>query len=79
MSLLAYSPLAMGLLTGKYHLPDSVPRPVDRLVLYRGRYAEAEGRYGLEKPNVRPARRAHAPPRARGQPSCDATGRRRRR
>jgi aryl-alcohol dehydrogenase-like predicted oxidoreductase len=53
VSLLAYSPLAMGLLTGKYLAPDGGP-PSARLNLYRGRYAEAESRYG-PKPNVRDA------------------------
>jgi aryl-alcohol dehydrogenase-like predicted oxidoreductase len=56
VSLLAYSPLAMGLLTGKYtdDLP-AVPTPGGplyngpaeaRLNKYKGRYAEAESRYG---------------------------------
>ncbi|KAL4443893.1 hypothetical protein ABPG75_011630 [Micractinium tetrahymenae] len=53
VSLLAYSPLAMGLLTGKYTAPDGGP-PEARLNRYRGRYAEAESRYG-PKPNVREA------------------------
>lgn len=53
ISLLAYSPLAMGLLTGKYLSPDGGP-PHARLNKYRGRYAEAESRYG-PKPNVRNA------------------------
>jgi hypothetical protein len=37
-----------GLLTGKYFAPGGAP-PTARLNLYRGRYAEAEGRYPLEK------------------------------
>lgn len=57
VSLLAYSPLAMGLLTGKYLAPDGGP-PSARLNLYRGRYAEAESRYG-PKPNVREAAAAY--------------------
>ncbi|KAF8064533.1 tas [Scenedesmus sp. PABB004] len=50
VSLLAYSPLAMGLLTGKYLAPGGGP-PGARLNRYRGRYAEAESRYG-PRPNV---------------------------
>ena len=44
VSLLAYSPLAMGLLTGKYNDGRGGP-PSARLNLYRGRYSEAEQRY----------------------------------
>lgn len=50
VSLLAYSPLAMGLLTGKYMVPGGGPREA-RLNKYKGRYAEAESRYG-PKQNV---------------------------
>lgn len=50
VSLLAYSPLAMGLLTGKYLAPGGGP-PESRLNKYKGRYAEAESRYG-PKQNV---------------------------
>lgn len=50
VSLLAYSPLAMGLLTGKYLAAGGGP-PDARLNKYRGQYAEAESRYG-PKPNV---------------------------
>ncbi|KAH9554456.1 hypothetical protein CY35_08G065100 [Sphagnum magellanicum] len=49
-----HSPLAMGLLSGKYLTPDGGP-PDARLNLYRGCYAEAECRYSLSKPNVIPA------------------------
>eukprot|EP00850_Spirogloea_muscicola_P000923 SM000003S11168 [mRNA] locus=s3:1322521:1325105:- [translate_table: standard] len=59
VSLLAYSPLAMGLLTGKYFRGGAAP-PEARLIKYRGRYAEAECRYGLAKPNVREAVLAYA-------------------
>ncbi|KAH7615654.1 putative Protein tas [Nannochloris sp. 'desiccata'] len=45
VSLLAYSPLAMGLLTGKYIDMKNSP-PEARLNKYKGRYAEAESRYG---------------------------------
>lgn len=50
IGLLAYSPLAMGLLTGKYLASDGGPTNA-RLNKYKGRYAEAESRYG-PKPNV---------------------------
>ncbi|KAL0054438.1 hypothetical protein WJX82_008842 [Trebouxia sp. C0006] len=50
IGLLAYSPLAMGLLTGKYLAKDGGPKEA-RLNKYKGRYAEAESRYGL-RPNV---------------------------
>lgn len=53
ISLLAYSPLAMGLLSGKYLAPDGGP-PEARLNKYKGRYGEAESRYG-PKPNVKEA------------------------
>ena len=49
VSLLAYSPLAMGLLTGKYSDGSGGP-PGARLNRYRGRYAEAEGRYAMRPP-----------------------------
>ena len=49
VSFLAYSPLAMGLLTGKYTDGSGGP-PGARLNRYRGRYAEAEGRYALRPP-----------------------------
>ncbi|KAG0601491.1 hypothetical protein M758_11G115800 [Ceratodon purpureus] len=58
VGLLAYSPLAMGLLSGKY-LSDDGASPEFRLNKYRGRYAEAEGRYSLAKPNVLPAIQAY--------------------
>lgn len=57
VSLMAYSPLAMGLLTGKY-LASGGP-PAARLNKYKGRYAEAESRYG-PKPNVKDAVSAYA-------------------
>ncbi|KAI5082277.1 hypothetical protein GOP47_0002020 [Adiantum capillus-veneris] len=58
VSLLAYSPLAMGLLSGKYCGKDGGPSNA-RLNLYRGQYAEAECRYNLTKPNVMPAVKAY--------------------
>jgi aryl-alcohol dehydrogenase-like predicted oxidoreductase len=57
IGLLAYSPLAMGLLTGKYLRADGGPSEA-RLNKYRGRYAEAESRYG-PKSNVREAVQAY--------------------
>ena len=58
VSLLAYSPLAMGLLTGKYMAPNGGP-PEARLNKYKGRYSEAESRYG-SKPNVHVSISAYA-------------------
>eukprot|EP00798_Chlamydomonas_sp_ICE-L_P008230 gene8230-1496_t len=51
VGMLAYSPLAMGLLTGKYLSADGGPAEA-RLNLYRGRYGEAESRYGQRPPVV---------------------------
>lgn len=48
ISLLAYSPLAMGILSGKYLSSDGGPSD-GRLNLFRGRYAEGESRYNLSK------------------------------
>ncbi|GAQ90457.1 aldo keto reductasefinger RINkfl00642_0040 [Klebsormidium nitens] len=59
VSLLAYSPLAMGHLTGKYLTGDGGP-PGARLNKYRCRYAEAESRYSFTKPNLVAAVRAYA-------------------
>eukprot|EP00877_Chromochloris_zofingiensis_P013051 jgi/Chrzof1/79/Cz01g02240.t1 len=47
----------MGLLTGKYLAPDG-GGPSARLNKYKGRYAEAESRYG-PKPNVQDAVRQY--------------------
>ncbi|KAL2610741.1 hypothetical protein R1flu_029314 [Riccia fluitans] len=58
VSLLAYSPLAMGLLSGKYLTSGNGPEDA-RLNLYRGRYAEAECRYSFSKPNCTPAVKAY--------------------
>ncbi|KAI6674698.1 hypothetical protein NL676_002604 [Syzygium grande] len=51
ISLLAYSPLAMGILSGKYFLPDGGP-PDARLNLFKGRYSEGESRYNLSNSTV---------------------------
>eukprot|EP00240_Pyramimonas_obovata_P006073 CAMPEP_0118959350 /NCGR_PEP_ID=MMETSP1169-20130426/63087_1 /TAXON_ID=36882 /ORGANISM="Pyramimonas obovata, Strain CCMP722" /LENGTH=322 /DNA_ID=CAMNT_0006907483 /DNA_START=424 /DNA_END=1388 /DNA_ORIENTATION=+ len=51
VSLLAYSPLAMGHLTGKYL--DNAGGPANaRLNVYKGQYAEIESRYSFERPNL---------------------------
>lgn len=58
IGLMAYSPLAMGLLSGKYMHGGLCDDPEARLVKFKGRYAEAESRYG-PKPNVYPAIEAY--------------------
>lgn len=60
VALLPYSPLAMGLLSGKYHDAGGVSAgPEARLVRYRGRYSEAEGRYPIDDPRVSAAVRGY--------------------
>lgn len=59
VALVAYSPLAMGLLSGKYGAAGRAG-PQARLNLYAGRYAEAEGRYSMQRPNVATAVQAYA-------------------
>ncbi|KAL3827884.1 hypothetical protein ACJIZ3_016686 [Penstemon smallii] len=54
VSLLAYSPLAMGILSGKYFSLDGGPTDA-RLNLFRGRYAEGESRYNLSYGIIRKA------------------------
>ncbi|KAL5701469.1 hypothetical protein ACHQM5_026799 [Ranunculus cassubicifolius] len=44
--LLAYSPLAMGILSGKYFSPSG-GSPDARMNLFKGRYSEGESRYNL--------------------------------
>ncbi|XP_031488460.1 uncharacterized protein LOC116256279 [Nymphaea colorata] len=58
LSLLAYSPMAMGLLSGKYLYPGGGP-PDARMNLFRGKYAEGETRYSLSKQNVEAAIEAY--------------------
>ncbi|KAI8522786.1 hypothetical protein RHMOL_Rhmol13G0023600 [Rhododendron molle] len=58
VSLLAYSPLAMGILSGKYFLPDGGPSDA-RLNLFKGRYSEGESRYNLSSPIVQKAAKAY--------------------
>ncbi|KAH6796527.1 hypothetical protein C2S52_021081 [Perilla frutescens var. hirtella] len=54
VSLLAYSPLAMGILSGKYFSLDGGPSDA-RLNLFKGRYAEGESRYRLSNDIIRKA------------------------
>ncbi|KMT10985.1 hypothetical protein BVRB_5g112110 isoform D [Beta vulgaris subsp. vulgaris] len=56
--LLAYSPLAMGILSGKYFAGDGGPENA-RLNLFRGRYSEGEYRYNLSSAATRAATRLH--------------------
>ncbi|XP_009778409.1 uncharacterized protein [Nicotiana sylvestris] len=51
ISLLAYSPLAMGILSGKYFAEDGGPSDA-RLNLFKGRYREGESRYNLSNSNA---------------------------
>ncbi|XP_022155635.1 uncharacterized protein LOC111022719 isoform X2 [Momordica charantia] len=54
ISLLAYSPLAMGILSGKYFSPEGGPGDA-RLNLYKGKYLEGESRYNLTNNVIRTA------------------------
>ncbi|KAK4841810.1 hypothetical protein QYF36_010860 [Acer negundo] len=54
ISLLAYSPLAMGILSGKYFSPDGGAGD-SRLNLFKGRYLEGESRYNLSNNNIKAA------------------------
>ncbi|KMS96551.1 hypothetical protein BVRB_8g201980 isoform F [Beta vulgaris subsp. vulgaris] len=56
--LLAYSPLAMGILSGKYFAGDGGPENA-RLNLFRGRYSEGESRYNLSSAATRAATREY--------------------
>jgi len=53
ISLLAYSPMAMGILSGKYHSSDDCGPPEARMNLFKGRYSEGESRYKLQSPKVK--------------------------
>ncbi|TVU23848.1 hypothetical protein EJB05_26231 [Eragrostis curvula] len=55
VSLLAYSPMAMGILSDKYHLSDDCGPPDARMNLFKGRYSEGESRYKLQSPSVKGA------------------------
>ncbi|GAB2281425.1 hypothetical protein Dimus_016016 [Dionaea muscipula] len=54
ISLLAYSPLAMGILSGKYFSGDGGPADA-RLNCFKGRYLEGESRYNLSNPVIEAA------------------------
>ncbi|XP_047327131.1 protein tas-like [Impatiens glandulifera] len=56
--LLAYSPLAMGILSGKYLLSDGAPSDA-RFNLFKGRYREGESRYNLSSTKVKEATKAY--------------------
>lgn len=56
--LLAYSPLAMGILSGKYFAGGGGPAD-GRLNLFRGRYSEGESRYNLSRAAVNIATREY--------------------
>jgi len=53
ISLLAYSPMAMGILSGKYHSSYDCGPPEARMNLFKGRYSEGESRYKLQSPKVK--------------------------
>ncbi|XP_047084525.1 protein tas-like [Lolium rigidum] len=55
INLLAYSPMAMGILSGKYHSPDDKGPPDARMNLFKGRYSEGESRYNLQNPKLESA------------------------
>lgn len=55
ISLLAYSPMAMGILSGKYHSSDDSGLPDARMNLFKGRYSEGESRYNLQNPKLESA------------------------
>ncbi|XP_073225839.1 uncharacterized protein [Cicer arietinum] len=54
ISLLAYSPLAMGILSGKYLSPSGGPADA-RLNLFKGKYSEGESRYNLSNKAIQAA------------------------
>ncbi|XP_078178941.1 uncharacterized protein LOC144573125 isoform X2 [Carex rostrata] len=54
VSLLAYSPMAMGILSGKYFSSGGAPSDA-RLNIFRGRYSEGESRYKLSNSVVKAA------------------------
>lgn len=47
--------MAMGILSGKYHLSDNCGPPDARMNLFKGRYSEGESRYKLQSPKVKAA------------------------
>ncbi|XP_010244620.1 PREDICTED: uncharacterized protein LOC104588408 isoform X2 [Nelumbo nucifera] len=58
ISLLAYSPLAMGILSGKYLSPSGGPTDA-RMNLFRGKYSEGESRYNLSNSVIKAATKAY--------------------
>ncbi|XP_028553435.1 uncharacterized protein LOC110101641 isoform X3 [Dendrobium catenatum] len=54
ISLLAYSPMAMGILSGKYFSTDAGPNDA-RFNIYKGKYSEGESRYNLSNPIMKAA------------------------
>ncbi|XP_058731623.1 uncharacterized protein LOC131603345 isoform X1 [Vicia villosa] len=58
IGLLAYSPLAMGILSGKYLSPGNGP-PDARLNLFKGKYSEGESRYSLSNKAIHAATREY--------------------
>ncbi|KAL4277738.1 hypothetical protein AHAS_Ahas20G0337200 [Arachis hypogaea] len=58
ISLLAYSPLAMGILTGKYFSPGGGSTDA-RLNLFKGKYSEGESRYNLSNKIIKAAAAEH--------------------
>ncbi|XP_015697822.1 protein tas-like isoform X2 [Oryza brachyantha] len=55
ISLLAYSPMAMGILSGKYYSWDDGGPSDARMNLFKGRYSEGESRYNLQNPKMKAA------------------------
>jgi aryl-alcohol dehydrogenase-like predicted oxidoreductase len=55
INLLAYSPMAMGILSGKYYSSDDGGPPDARMNLFKGRYSEGESRYNLQNPKMKAA------------------------
>lgn len=51
---MAYSPLAMGILSGKYFSADGGPTNA-RLNLFKGKYSEGESRYNLSNKVIKAA------------------------
>ncbi|KAJ6848354.1 uncharacterized protein M6B38_273895 [Iris pallida] len=54
ISLLAYSPMAMGILSGKYLSPGRGPSDA-RMNLFKGKYSEGESRYNLSRASLKAA------------------------
>ncbi|KAG0482885.1 hypothetical protein HPP92_010969, partial [Vanilla planifolia] len=52
--MLAYSPMAMGILSGKYLSADAGPKEA-RFNMFKGKYSEGESRYNLTNPFMKAA------------------------